>query len=75
MSAAANALKASISIGPIPAASCSAINSSKRSDFCASARVNKLDSFDLLPRVWYQTCGSHAAGLRVPLRGLTDLRS
>src|SRR5258708_31100511 len=32
------------SMGPILAASCSAINSSKRSDFCASARLNTLDS-------------------------------
>ena len=44
MSVAAKALKASISMGPIPAASCSAIKSSNRPDFWASDKVNTLDS-------------------------------
>jgi hypothetical protein len=57
MSASVNDLSASISMGPIPAASCSVINSCKRPDFCASARVNTLDS--LTESVEYDT--KHAA--------------
>jgi hypothetical protein len=44
MSASANVLNAPSWIGPAPAASCSAINSSNRPDFCASDKVNTLDS-------------------------------
>jgi hypothetical protein len=44
MSVVASALNASTSMGPIPAASCSAINSSNRPDSLAFERFNTLDS-------------------------------
>jgi hypothetical protein len=74
MSVSANVLNSSISTGPIAAASCWAINSSNRPDFCASDKVNTMEFLDGLDAACYQKCGGHAIGLRVLWRGLTGLR-